>query len=189
MKSESYSVLLISRDSKLTAQIKAFLTSPLFEVSETADFSEARRLVDEREFCIIIADSADGRDAEAAIEMSDVYAPILLLVPSEYFDDISYRVEAYGIMSAAKPFEPFYFYNLIKIAIAIHYKIQKISSQTIKLKAKMEEIRIVNRAKMLLIEKRGMSEEAAHHYLEKEAMNSGTTKRKVAAALARELIL
>ena len=69
----------------------------------------------------------------------------------------------------------------------MHYKIQKISSQTIKLKAKMEEIRIVNRAKMLLIEKRGMSEEEAHHYLEKEAMNSGTTKQKVAEAIAREL--
>jgi len=44
------------------------------------------------------------------------------------------------------------------------------------LSAKMAEIRLVNRAKWLLIEKEGMSEEQAHKYIEKLAMDCRVTK-------------
>ena len=60
---------------------------------------------------------------------------------------------------------------MIKISIAVQYKIQVLTSQTVKLKEKMEEIRLVNRAKMLLMQNLNMSEADAHRYIEKEAMN------------------
>ena len=98
----------------------------------------------------------------------------------EHFDEISYRVEGYGILTITKPFEPFYFYNMIKIAIAVQYKVQILSSQTTKLKVKMEEIRLVNRAKMLLMQNLKMTEPEAHRYIEKEAMDRGLKKTAVA---------
>ena len=75
---------------------------------------------------------------------------------------------------------------MIKVAIAVHYKIQALSTQTIKLKTKMEEIRIVNRAKLLLVEKRGMTEAEAHRYLEKEAMDNGLKRIAVAEMVIHE---
>ena len=69
---------------------------------------------------------------------------------------------------------------MMKVAIAVHYKVQTLSSQTIKLKTKMEEIHLINRAKLLLVEKAGMSEEEAHRYLEREAMDKGIKKTAVA---------
>ena len=184
MEAESHSVLLVSRDNKIISQISAFLTAPLFELSVTSDYNEARRLSAERTFNIIIADSGEGYDTDFAINVADSYSTILLLVPNEHFDEISYRVEGYGILTITKPFEPFYFYNMIKIAVAVQYKVQILSSQTIKLKNKMEEIRLVNRAKLLLIQHLNMSEEEAHHYLEKEAMDRGLKR----TALAEEVI-
>ena len=44
----------------------------------------------------------------------------------------------------------------------------------------MEEIRLVNRAKWLLIEQRGMDEPTAHRYIEKQAMDRCVTRRAVA---------
>lgn len=184
MEAESHSVLLVSRDSKITAQISAFLIPPLFELTTTTDFNEARRLATERTFNIIIADSGDGYDTDFAINVADSYSTVLLLVPNEHFDELSYRVEGYGILTITKPFEPFYFYNMVKVAIAVQYKVQILSSQTIKLKNKMEEIRIVNRAKLLLIQHLNMTEAEAHRYLEKEAMDRGLKR----ISLAQEVI-
>lgn len=184
MEAESHSVLVVSRDSKIISQISAFLVPPLFELTTTSDFNEARRLATERSFNIIIADSGDGYDTDFAINLADSYSTILLLVPNEHFDEISYRVEGYGILTITKPFEPFYLYNMMKIAIAVQYKVQVISSQTTKLKVKMEEIKQVNRAKMLLMQNMNMSEQEAHRYIEKEAMDRGMKK----TAISEEII-
>ena len=184
MEAESHSVLLVSRDSKIVSQISAFLVPPLFELTSTSDFNEARRLATERSFNIIIADSGDGYDTDFAINVADSYSTILLLVPNEHFDEISYRVEGYGILTITKPFEPFYLYNMMKIAIAVQYKVQVLSSQTTKLKVKMEEIKQVNRAKMLLMQNMNMSEQEAHRYIEKEAMDRGMKK----TAISEEII-
>ena len=184
MEAESHSVLVVSRDSKIISQISAFLVPPLFELTTTSDFNEARRLATERSFNIIIADSGDGYDTDFAINLADSYSTILLLVPNEHFDEISYRVEGYGILTITKPFEPFYLYNMMKIAIAVQYKVQVLSSQTTKLKVKMEEIKQVNRAKMLLMQNMNMSEQEAHRYIEKEAMNRGMKK----TAISEEII-
>lgn len=184
MEAESHSVLLVSRDSKIVSQISAFLVPPLFELTTTSDFNEARRLAAEHSFNIIIADSGDGYDTDFAINVADSYSTILLLVPNEHFDEISYRVEGYGILTITKPFEPFYLYNMMKIAIAVQYKVQVLSSQTTKLKVKMEEIKQVNRAKMLLMQNMNMSEQEAHRYIEKEAMDRGMKK----TAISEEII-
>ena len=184
MEAESHSVLLVSRDSKIVSQISAFLVPPLFELTTTSDFNEARRLATERSFNIIIADSGDGYDTDFAINIADSYSTILLLVPNEHFDEISYRVEGYGILTITKPFEPFYLYNMMKIAIAVQYKVQVLSSQTTKLKVKMEEIKQVNRAKMLLMQNMKMTEQEAHRYIEKEAMDRGMKR----TAISEEII-
>ena len=76
---------------------------------------------------------------------------------------------------------------MIKVAIAVQYKVRVLSSQTTKLKEKMEEIRIVNRAKMLLMQVKGMTEAEAHRYIEKEAMDTGAKKIAIAELIIKTL--
>ena len=49
----------------------------------------------------------------------------------------------------------------------------------------MEEIRLVNRAKWLLIDKLKMTESDAHRFIEKQAMNLGITKKEMAEKVIR----
>ena len=180
MASDIHSVLVVTKDIKTSTLISAMLVPPMFDVILAEDFNEARRLCTERVFNIVIVDFADGEGTDFAVDISSCTSTILLLAPTQFFDQLSYRVEPYGILTITSPFDQFYFYNMIKIAIAAQYKVQVLSSQTIKLKEKMEEIRIVNRAKMLLMQNKEMSEQEAHRFLEKQAMDRSMKRIAVA---------
>jgi response regulator NasT len=185
MTEDTHSILVVTKDSKLSSSIQTMLVPPVFEATFIDDFNEARRLARERVYNIIIVDYAEGVGNDFAIDMSDSLSTILLLTPMEYFEQVSHNVEIYGIMTISSPFDIFYFYNMLKAAIAVKYKTQILFSHTTKLKVKMEEIKLVNRAKMLLMQNMRMTEQEAHRYIEKEAMNQGLKKTAVAENIIR----
>ena len=180
MTSDLHTVLVVTKDNKISSQVSAMLVAPLFDTQIVSDFNEARRICSERNFNIILVDFADGEGTDFAIDISDSTSTTLLLTPTQFFEQISYKVEGYGILTITSPFDQFYSYNMIKVAIAVQYKVQVLSSQTTKLKVKMEEIRVVNRAKMLLMQNLNMTEADAHRYIEKEAMDRCIKKTAVA---------
>ena len=184
MTEDSHSVLVVTKDSKLSQNMSAMLIPPLFETDVLSDFNEARRRISERSYNIILVDYAEGEGSDFATDASEGLSTILLLTPPSLFEEVSYRVEGYGIIAITNPFDQFYFYNMIKAAIAVQYKVQVLSSQTTKLKVKMEEIKQVNRAKMLLMSNMKMSEQEAHRYIEKEAMDRGMKR----TAISEEII-
>ncbi len=183
MTDDTHSVLVVSKDTKLSSTVSVMLIPPLFETEVLSDFNEARRRVAERVYNIILVDYAEGKGADFAQDASESLSTILLLTPPQLLEEISYRVEGYGIITMPNPFDQFYFYNMIKAAIAVQYKVQVLSSKATQLKVKMEEIRIVNRAKMLLMQNMSMTEQEAHRYIEKEAMDSRRTRKEVAESI------
>lgn len=185
MQMDSHSVLVVTKDTKTSTLISAMLVAPVFETQIISDFNEARRRCSERVFNIVIVDFADGEGPDFASDIASSTSTVLLMVPAQHFEQISYKVESYGVLTMTTPFDQFYFYNMIKIAIAVQYKVQVLSSQTTKLKEKMEEIRIVNRAKLLLVQNLNMTEKEAHRYIEKEAMDRCMKATAVAEQLIR----
>ena len=187
MNQETYTVLLVSDDSKIISLLKAFLVQPVFDLKVIDDFYEASRLSETRTFDFIIADSTDSGAIDFSVNVSDGESTVLLLVNGEHFEEVSYRVEMFGVLTVSKPLEPQSFYATLKLSVAVHHKIKSLTNETVKLKNKMEEIRIINKAKLLLVEKRKMTEDEAHHYLEKQAMDSGKKRLLVAQEIIREL--
>ena len=187
MTEDTHSVLVVTKDTKLSSTVSVMLMPPLFETEVITDFNEARRRVSERVYNIILVDYAEGSGADFAIDASESLSTILLLTPQQLFEEVSYRVEGYGIITMPNPFDQFYFYNMIKAAIAVQYKVQVLSSQTTKLKVKMEEIKQVNRAKMLLMQNMNMTEQEAHRYIEKEAMDRSMKRIAIAEEIIRRM--
>lgn len=185
MNSDTHSVLVVTKDQKISSLISVMLVPPVFELHIASDLNEARRSCAEFYYNIIIVDSAFSEGVDFAVDISSYSSTVLILTPSQNFDQISYRVEPYGILTMTSPFDQFYFYNMMKVAIAVSYKVQTLTSQTIKLKEKMEEIRIVNRAKMILMQNLSMTEENAHRYIEKEAMNRCVKKLLIAEEIIK----
>ena len=127
MTEDTHSVLVVTKDSKLSQSISVMLIPPLFETEVLSDFNEARRRVAERSYNIILVDYSEGEGADFATDVSEGLATILLLTPPSLFEEVSYRVEGYGIIAITNPFDQFYFYNMIKAAIAVQYKVQVLS--------------------------------------------------------------
>ncbi len=183
---DSHRVLVVTKDSKISSFVEAMLIAPVFETQIVSDFNEGRRRAKESLFNIILVDFADGEGVDFATDITDSLSTIILIAPLEHYEHVSYKVESYGVLTMSTPFDQFYFYNMIKVAIAVQYKVQVLSSQTTKLKEKMEEIRLVNRAKMLLMSNKNMTEQEAHRYIEKEAMDHCTKRILIAEQIVKK---
>ena len=64
-------------------------------------------------------------------------------------------------------------------------RVRKSEKKTQSLEEKMKEIRLVNRAKWILISELKLSEQDAHRFIEKQAMNRCVSKRSVAEEIIK----
>ena len=90
------------------------------------------------------------------------------------------KVEDYGALVISKPLNREIFYRAMRFAAAARKRMLGIRSENIKLQKKLEEIRLVNRAKLALMQYLGFTEQQAHRYIEKQAMDLRCTKLEVA---------
>ena len=64
-------------------------------------------------------------------------------------------------------------------------RLRSLCTETASLKRKLDDTRIVTRAKLLLMSRLKMSEAEAHRYIEKTAMDTGSKRREVAESIIR----
>ena len=99
---------------------------------------------------------------------------------AEQYPDINARVSPFGILTLSKPTAPQLFSQSLLLLCGTRERLRRMEQKTASLEEKMEEIRLVNRAKWLLIEQLKMTENEAHRYIEKQAMDRCVTRRVIA---------
>ena len=150
--------------------------------------SEARYLLQEQTFelCIINAPLQDEIGEELATYISSTYASqVILIVHEEYCEKITAIVEDCGVMTVAKPLSRTLFSSALHFAKAFENKLKLMQAKNNQLAKKVQDIRIIDRAKCILISYLNMSEPEAHSYIEKQAMDTRTTKRAVAEGILK----
>lgn len=73
----------------------------------------------------------------------------------------------------------------LRILCATRERMRQMEAKQATVEEKIEEIRLVNRAKWLLIECLGMTEPEAHRYIEKQSMDQRISKREAAEAVIK----
>lgn len=184
---KAYSVLLVSASETFTSTILSLLPEAKFEpVHIECGINSAMRDVAEHHYDIAIINSPlkDGTGIRFAIELSASKTTVaLLVVRSELYDETYDRVAEHGVYVLPKPTSRPIFTQAIDWLLVTSEMLKKLKKRNISTEEKMQEIRLVNRAKWLLIEKCGMTEPEAHRYIEKQAMDSCVTKITVAEEL------
>lgn len=149
---------------------------------------EARRLLLEREFDIVIINvplpDETGELLSKHIAAKE-YAQVILVVKNEYFDEMSAATEDAGVLVVAKPVDRNLFWSSLKLAKSAQSRLRKARDENSKLKQKIEDIRIIDRAKCTLISVLKMTEQEAHRFLEKQAMDMRSSRRAVAEGVLR----
>ena len=68
----------------------------------------------------------------------------------------------------------------------VQARLRKLEQKNILLEEKMKELKIVGKAKGILIEKKGMTEKEAHRYIGKMAMDNGVSRKHIAEDIIDE---
>ena len=181
------SALLVSSSEKGREMLRELMRGvPEVNPSVAASGGEARRLAAEGEFDLIVINAplsdeyGDGLSCTLAMDTS---AGILLLVRAETADEIAEKVEDMGVMVLGKPLGRTMFYQALKMVAAAHRRVLGLKQENRKLQSKIEEIRLVDRAKCMLIQYLSMTESQAHRYIEKQAMDRRITRGEVARSI------
>ena len=182
--STEYAVLLVSRSSKVVDLLSRVLPPKRYSrVVRVSDAAAARERLAQEHFDIAMINDPlpdlPGADLACSIcENSGV--GVLLLVKAVDFPEVNRRVSPHGVLTLPKPTSETMIAQSLMLLCGTRERLRRLEERAVSMEEKMVEIRIVNRAKCLLIEQLRMTEEEAHRYIEKQAMDRCVTKRTVA---------
>ena len=183
-----YRVLIAGANDRTFDSLRELLPPDSYEPPLRAGSAgEAKRMLLETDVDLVILNAPlrDEFGTQLALNLAQDNLCVLMLVPAESFDAVCYKVEDEGILTLSKPVSRSGLLGAIKLLTAMRGKLRKLDRQNQALQEKMQDIRTVNRAKWLLIEIKRMTENEAHYYIEKQAMDMRLSRREVAENIIR----
>jgi len=184
--------LIVSGSEKDAALFTGFLNAAsINKITSAQSCDDARRLIQKQDFDLIIVDSADETSADSSCESFSKYAAakgvsqVILLVKGESFNAVSASCEGDGVMTISKPLNRELFWSALSLAKSVQNRIKHIQAENAQLKQKIEDIRIIDRAKWILISSMKMNEQEAHRYIEKQAMDMRLSRRLIAEGILK----
>ncbi len=184
LKERLYSVLIVSDSEKFNRALGPALPEGRYSPIKTVScVGAARRELLERGYDIVIINTPlpDDFGAELAADISsDAGTGVLLFVKSDSFGDVCEQVDGTGVLTVSKPANGHLVLQSLVLLCATRDRLRRMEQKTASIEEKMEEIRLVNRAKWKLIDNLGMTEAEAHRYIERLAMNKCVSKSAVA---------
>ena len=184
LKERVYSVLIVSASKSLNEALLSLLPESKYEpVKLVSSVSLAKQLLTDRSFDFVIVNSPlpDDTGVRFAIDTSrSREAVVLLLVRSELHEEVYDRVVEHGVFTLPKPTSKPMISTVLGWMSSARERLRESEKKTLSIEEKIGEIRLVNRAKWLLIHHLQMTEPEAHRLIEKQAMNRCVSKRTVA---------
>ena len=181
LKERCYSVLVVSAAEKLNIALSDILPESRYQpIKIVSSVNEGKRVWSERSYDFVIINSPLPDDAgiRFAIDLGNAKGTVVLLcVRAELHDVIRERVSEYGVFTLSKPLSRPVLSLALNWMASTRERLRKLEKKTLSVEEKMEEIRLFNRAKWLLISELKMDEPQAHHYIEKQAMDRCISKK------------
>ncbi len=189
LKERVYSVLVVSAAEKFNAALYELLPKAKYSPVDTvSNVNAAKRILAEKSYDFILINTPlpDEFGTRFAIDASSVKNSIvLLLVRSESYAPTFDKVAEHGVFVLAKPTSKPVINSAFDWMATARERIRTQENKTHSLEDKMAEIKIVNRAKLLLMSEVHMDESQAHRYIEKQAMDRCVTRKAVAEQIVK----
>ncbi|MDR2047100.1 MAG: ANTAR domain-containing protein [Clostridiales bacterium] len=180
-------VLVVSSIEKDTERLARLFRSFNIETLTVAYASKARRALLENEFSMIVVNTplSDEFGTDFAVNAAEkTFAGVLLFVKADLFVATLEKAESRGVFVLEKPLS-IPMNEAVRITRAISFRLNTVRAETEKLQKKISETRAVERAKTALIQYENMSEDEAHKYIERRAMDRRIGKGELAAEILR----
>ena len=181
----SYRVLLVSLSEKFNTEIGSLLQDSFDAgaVDCVTCAGEARRCMLEKTYDVIVVNAPlrDEFGSRLCMDASMLSGTVAALFAStDVFEEIAQKVAPRGVFVIRKPAAKQTIAQSFSLLISARERLRTVEKKAGKAESKLDEIKAVNRAKWLLIDNENMSENEAHKYIEKAAMDAGITKMQAA---------
>ena len=184
-----YSILVVSATDSFTSAFADLLPETrYYPVHTVASISAAKRVLSEKPFDFIIINSPlpDDTGIRFAIDTCTTkQTAVLLLVKSDIHAEIHDKVAEYGVFTLPKPTSKPTMIHALNWMESARERLRQFEKKSLSIEEKMAEIRLVNKAKWLLISELKMNEPDAHRYIEKQAMDRCIAKRSIAEEIIK----
>lgn len=184
LKERVYSILVLSATESFTSAFSNLIPESRYSpVHIASSVSAAKRLIADHTFDFVIINSPlpDDTGVRFAIDScAGKGTVVLLLVKNDIHDDVHDKVAEHGVFTLPKPTSKPTLLQALGWMESARERLRQFEKKSLSLDEKMAEIRLVNKAKWLLISELNMSEPDAHRYVEKQAMDRCISKRLVA---------
>ncbi|MGI6079557.1 MAG: ANTAR domain-containing response regulator [Candidatus Avilachnospira sp.] len=184
LKEQSYRVLIVSSSEKFSTALSSMLSeSGCDQIQRENSITGAKRAFSEKAYDYVIINSPlpDDPGISFAIDLCALKSTVaLLIVKAELHDEIHDKVASYGVFTLSKPLSRLTMSNALSWMQCARERLRRLENYNLSIEEKMKEIRLVNKAKWLLIREIKMDEPTAHRYIEKQAMDRCVSKRTIA---------
>lgn len=174
-KDPSYFIDLIEKTTDMTVYSAADLKTACDRIKE-----------EHIDLFVIFGTLGEGPGEKFAIELVRGYPCEVILIPdTTSYDKVTQRVQKYGVLTIPGPVNDTIFRLAISFAVTFHNKVRSLHLENMTAKREIEDIKMVDRAKCILISRLSMTENEAHKYIEKRSMDTRRSRRKIAEDILR----
>lgn len=177
--------ILIASTQRESSNALYDLISPLgfSDYEYAASGNEARRKIDSVDYDLVIINTplSDEFGSELVLDIAEKsLSAILILVKSDIKEQVQDKVAVTGAFVVGKPLNKQVLLQSIPFVLNSRQIISTLRQQNNALKRKMDDVKVIERAKYSLIKYLGLDEKQAHRYIQKQAMDLRVSPRVVA---------
>lgn len=176
-------ILLVTQNEKYREQFSKLVSEHIkaeFYYARTS--GEAWRMMSDHPFAIVLILSPlpDEFGSNLAKIAAKTTAGVMVIAKGYQLENVQQKLAMEGVFGFHSEMGKTFFGYALDLMLVLHRRLAETAPQTEKLHKQIRDIRLVNRAKCLLIQYEGMSEEASHKYIEKLAMDQRMSRRDAA---------
>ncbi len=181
------SALIISKQRENANGIARFLRPFQFDHIEYTDSAtEARRRIGRFGYDLVMINAPLHHElgADLALDILSVDGPdVMLICKRENLAAAEQKLQNAPCFVVTTPLNKTVFSRDLRFVINARERRKQLEKQNQKLTKKIEELKLQHRAKLVLMEKLEMTEDEAHRYIQKKAMDNRRTPGQIAESI------
>lgn len=176
-------LIVCAQEKAVEALKKLTKDTPYRDCTVAGSAAQTRRMMSGDLYPLIIVNAPlpDETGIDLASEIAaTTSAAVILLVKAELVPLVGDAAAEAGVLLVSKPLSPQLFDQALRLAISCRNRLALLKNENQRLQKRLEEQKIVDRAKCLLIEHMRLTEDDAHRLIEKQAMDQRAPRLRIA---------
>ena len=185
---KSFNALIVSSYRNFFIKLSPYLDGCGFDaVFHASGIAEAQKVLMTADVSAIIISTplSDGPGLDFATDCAaKKYYSVLLFAKDELYTQIKEKASPHGIFTLSESTDCLTLSEALLVLVSTAKKLMSLDGSEEKTNSQADRLKLISRAKMILVSSFGMSEEQAHKYIEQRAMEM----RKTSAQIAQSII-